>query len=110
MGQQAALAFARDGAVGLVLGDVDTQGLETTRQLVQKQSPSVEVVTMKLDVSNEESVQAFVDLAVAKFGRIDYAINAAGVATPMLKFVDSQGPALNRCIAVNTKGVSSAEI
>lgn len=106
MGQQAALAFAREGVTAMVLGDLNEKGLQETKNLVAKQSPSVEVVTTALNVTIGKSVGAFFDLAISKFGRIDYAVNAAGIATPMLQFVDPQKEALNRCMAVNTKGVS----
>lgn len=58
----------------------------------------------KVDVSEREQVQAFVDHAVATFGRIDVMINNAGVMPlaplELLAFDD-----WNQCIDVNVKGV-----
>jgi len=110
MGREIALAFAREGVASLVLGDVDEAGLSETKNLVGEQTPSVEVVTTRLDVSDEASVQAFIALAVSKFGRIDYAVNAAGVAPPMLTVMDPQKDDLYKCIAVNSKGVCSSRL
>jgi NAD(P)-dependent dehydrogenase (short-subunit alcohol dehydrogenase family) len=39
-------------------------------------------VAVKVDVSDEASVQSMVDATVKEFGRIDYSINSAGVRFP----------------------------
>lgn len=58
----------------------------------------------KMDVTERQQVQAFVDHAVGTFGRIDVMINNAGVMPlaplEMLRFDE-----WNRCIDVNIKGV-----
>lgn len=58
----------------------------------------------KVDVSQREQVQAFVDHAVATFGRIDVMINNAGIMPlaplELLNFDDWE-----QCIDVNIKGV-----
>lgn len=100
------MAFAREGAAGVVIGDVAEEGLAETKQLMADKWPMVEVVATRLDVTDEASVKAFVGLAVSQFGRIDYSVHAAGVAPPMLNVMDPQGDALQKCIAVNYKGVS----
>ncbi|KIX97750.1 uncharacterized protein Z520_06528 [Fonsecaea multimorphosa CBS 102226] len=105
MGREVALAFAREGARGLVIGDLAQEGLAETKKMVTEKWPAVEVVASSLDVSDEASVKAFVDLAVSKFGSIDYSVHAAGVAPQMLTVMDSQSDALQKCIAVNYKGV-----
>jgi len=105
MGRQTALSFAREGVSSLVLGDLSEPGLAETARMIAEQSPSVEVEITKLDVSDEASVQKFVDLAVSKFGRIDYAINAAGMAPPITTFYEAPASTVYKAVAVNTKGV-----
>ena len=60
----------------------------------------------KVDVSEREQVQAFVDHAVATFGRIDVMINNAGVM-PLAFYADHEAAAdaWDRCIDINIKGV-----
>ncbi|MEB1611105.1 NADP-dependent 3-hydroxy acid dehydrogenase YdfG [Xanthomonas campestris] len=65
---------------------------------------SDKATVFKVDVSEREQVQAFVDHAVATFGRIDVMINNAGIMPlaplELLDFDD-----WNQCIDVNIKGV-----
>lgn len=63
------------------------------------------VSTFGADVSNEDDVRAMVDAAVSRFGRIDGACNAAGVAQTgkMLHEISSQE--WDRCHGVNLRGV-----
>lgn len=48
----------------------------------------VDIVSSTVDISQEEQVQTFIDQAVEKLGRIDYAVNAAGAS--LLYQKDSQ--------------------
>lgn len=39
-----------------------------------------QTTTFEMNVTDDESVRAMVDFVVKEFGRLDYAINAAGVS------------------------------
>lgn len=45
----------------------------------------VGVQVVQVDVSNEESVKSMVETVVERWGRVDYAVNAAGMSTPQLR-------------------------
>lgn len=105
MGREVAIGFAKEGASAMVLGDINEAGLIATAEMIKSQSPSVMVVTMTLDVSSPENVQQFVDQLVTKFGRLDYAVNAAGIAPAPNELTDAPSNSLARSLNVNTKGV-----
>ncbi|EOA91542.1 uncharacterized protein SETTUDRAFT_162241, partial [Exserohilum turcica Et28A] len=69
-----ALAFADAGCRRLCLGDVNTKGLDKTRSLIQTCYRDADVQVVRVDISNEASVSAFVDHCVHHLGRIDYAV------------------------------------
>jgi NAD(P)-dependent dehydrogenase (short-subunit alcohol dehydrogenase family) len=75
IGRATALAFAQEGARIVVSGRRDEAGHALTREL---RSLGVEVEFIRADVRHEDEVRNLIDKAVARFGRIDVAINNAG--------------------------------
>ncbi|KRF22411.1 SDR family NAD(P)-dependent oxidoreductase [Phycicoccus sp. Soil802] len=102
IGRATAVAFARAGA-DLVLVDIDAEGLAESEQLVEKEGAAVLAVTT--DVTKAADVQAAVDRAVDRFGRIDVCFNNAGIEQPYGKIEDVSEEAWDRLVAVNLRGV-----
>ena len=75
-GRLAAQRFAEEGA-RLTLQDIAEGGLAETAELVKAKGG--EVVCLAGDVSQEAHAKALVDLAVATYGRLDIALNNAGI-------------------------------
>jgi NAD(P)-dependent dehydrogenase (short-subunit alcohol dehydrogenase family) len=75
IGRAAALNFARDGAHVVVSGRRDKEGQELAAEL---QGLGAEAIFVHTDVRNENEVRDLVDKAVARFGRLDAAVNCAG--------------------------------
>jgi NAD(P)-dependent dehydrogenase (short-subunit alcohol dehydrogenase family) len=67
------------GAAGatIVVGSRDAKRVKETEQSLAE--AGVTCLGVTLDVTSAESVQDFVDVALARFGRIDALVNAAGV-------------------------------
>ncbi|MHC4837001.1 MAG: SDR family oxidoreductase, partial [Planctomycetota bacterium] len=63
------------------------------------------VLTRHVDVSDAESVEAFAEAVVERFGRIDLWINNAGVLEPMGPLRDVEAVDLTRALDVNVVGV-----
>ena len=75
IGRATALAFARDGARIVVSGRRDEAGHALTQEL---RSLGVEAEFVRADVRHEDDVRNLVDKTVARFGRLDIAVNNAG--------------------------------
>lgn len=101
-GRLLAIGLANRGA-NLVLGDIDESGLaETVKQLNISDD---RVVTMKNDVSSEAECAAMVKAAVDTFGKLDSAVNNAGVAHDPAATHELTEAILDRQIDINVKGV-----
>ena len=75
IGRATALAFARQGARLVVSGRHDDAGAMLVHELHEL---GAEAEFVRADVRREADVQALVDGAVARFGRLDIAVNNAG--------------------------------
>lgn len=75
IGRETALAFARQGARLIVSGRRADAGIALESE-IRALGSDVEFVSA--DVRNEPEVAHLIDRAVARFGRIDVAVNAAG--------------------------------
>jgi NAD(P)-dependent dehydrogenase (short-subunit alcohol dehydrogenase family) len=76
IGRAAALAFAREGARLVCSGRNAAAGAALLAEL-REQGAQAEFVVA--DVGNEEQVRQLVDRTVARFGRLDVAVNSAGI-------------------------------
>lgn len=101
-GRLAAGAFADAGAL-LALCDLQQDALEDTLSLHGLDSERA--LTMRCDVSSAAEVEAFAAATVARFGRIDVAINNAGIGHDLKRLADLDEATFDRNIAVNLKGV-----
>ncbi len=101
IGLAAAQALASVGA-RLVLSDVD----EARGRKVEADFRALGLDTrfQACDVTRAASVEALVAFAVAEFGRIDCAVNNAGVETKHARIADHDDDEFDRAIAVNLKG------
>lgn len=75
IGRAAAIDFARQGARIVVSGRRDEMGQELAGEL---RALGVEAEYWRSDVRHDEDVRDLVDKTVARFGRLDVAVNAAG--------------------------------
>ncbi|GMG12352.1 unnamed protein product [Aspergillus oryzae] len=75
-----ALKFAEQGITSLALLDVNLAQLESTRDELRNTFPHVEIEIMQVDVTNEASVDEAIKKTVTRFGRIDIAVNSAGIS------------------------------
>lgn len=105
MGQKTSCLLAERGCTKLVLADIAQEGLAATKGLIEKATPNCQVVVQVTDVSNEDSVIQMVDQCVKSFGRLDFAINCAGVARGSVKTTDTTLKDFELLCNVNEKGV-----
>ena len=75
IGRAAAIAFAKKGAKVVVAGRRDDAGKALAKEL---RAFGSEAEFINADVRKEDEVRALVDQTVARFGRLDVAVNNAG--------------------------------
>ena len=75
IGRATAVAFARKGAKVMVSGRHDDKGQALAAEL---KALGAKAEFVNADVTKEDEVRNLVDKAVAKFGRLDVAVNNAG--------------------------------
>ena len=68
---------------GVAFADLNEEGAQDAAEESKKYATHAEYksLVIKVDVADEAAVQQMVDLAVKDFGRIDYAVNSAGVSS-----------------------------
>jgi NAD(P)-dependent dehydrogenase (short-subunit alcohol dehydrogenase family) len=77
IGRATAVAFAREGAHVVVSGRREPEGKAREAEL---HLLGAEATFIKADVRHDDEVRSLVDQTVARFGRIDAAVNNAGTA------------------------------
>src|SRR6202048_67524 len=75
IGRATAAAFAKNGASVVASGRREAEGKALEAEL---RSLGAEAAFIRSDVRNEDDVRNLIDQTVARFGRIDAAVNAAG--------------------------------
>ncbi len=75
IGRATALAFAHDGGRLVISGRRDAAGQQLVAELRQG---GVEAAFLRADVRQEGDVRRLVEQTVARFGRLDVAVNTAG--------------------------------
>ncbi|KAI7779335.1 hypothetical protein LA080_001006 [Diaporthe eres] len=81
IGRACCLAFAKEGARGLVVADINLEGAQETAAQAKAlaKDPGFRVDTVQVDICVEESVRTAVIHAAKYLGRIDYAVHSAGI-------------------------------
>jgi glucose 1-dehydrogenase len=103
MGEATARLFAAAGAQVLA-GDVKADVLEVTVERIRSEGGTAS--SFVADVSKAADVEAMVRTAVERYGRIDCAVNNAGVSPDNDPIADLSESEWDRVINVNLKGVA----
>lgn len=100
IGQAVAIRFAREGAKVALCGR-GKAALEETVALIR--DAGGEALAFETDVSNKAHVDRFVDGVIAEWGKVDIAVNNAGICevSPFLDITEEQW---DRHLAINLKG------
>ena len=93
-------AFAKEGAT-TILVDINKPEAQA-RKLMNE---GYQVIAYGCDVSNTQAVKEMVDWIVATYGRLDAALNNAGIQTPQRPMAEITDEEFDRTVAVDLKGV-----
>ena len=101
LGEAISLLFAKNGAT-VVLADLDVDGAERVFRQIEKAGGKGRVV--RTDVSKPDDAKALVDAAL-EFGRLDIAVNNAGIGGPTAPVGEYPIDGWDKIIAINLSGV-----
>ena len=102
IGRSSALAFAREGAK-VIVSDVDSEGGKETVRMIQAAGGTA--VFVKADVSKAAEVEELVKKGVETYGRLDCALNNAGIQGDIKQTAECSQENWDRIIAINLTGV-----
>ena len=102
LGRAAALQLAAQGA-RVAIADVQ---LDAARAVVDEiEASGGSAIAIPVNVRSDEEVEAGVQSTVAAFGRLDIAINAAGIGGPEVRTAEYAPDDWDRVIDINLTGV-----
>ena len=103
-GRATAMQFAREGATVLV-GDVKVESAQETVAMIEAEGGAA--MAEYIDVTDEESVQAFVLSAIERWDRVDVLHNNVGmsIAGGDANIEDIEADAFDRLVNVNLRGM-----
>ena len=102
IGRAAALLFAAEGA-RVVVNDISVEGGAETVRMIE--AARAEATFVEADVSDEAQVRALIDETVETYGRLDCALNNAGVEGETAPTAECSKEAWDRVIGLNLTGV-----
>jgi NAD(P)-dependent dehydrogenase (short-subunit alcohol dehydrogenase family) len=102
MGRAMALLFAQRGAT-VVIADVNEEGGAATAEQAKKAGG--QALFVRTDVSSENDIKSLIETTVTRFGRLDFAVNNAGMDGDVRPLAEQSTDTFNRVIAVNLLGV-----
>jgi NAD(P)-dependent dehydrogenase (short-subunit alcohol dehydrogenase family) len=102
IGRAAAVAFAKKGAKVVVAGRRDDAGKALVKEL---RSLGSDAEFINADVRKEEEVRALVDKTVARFGRLDVAVNNAGTEGKGGRITEQTAESYSATFDTNVLGV-----
>ena len=101
-GQLLAEALGKRGAK-LVISDINEAGIHKVADEIA--ATGTEILALKCDVSKSDECKAMVDAAMEHFGRVDIAVNNAGISHEFTSLHEIDEAMMDRQFAINVKGV-----
>lgn len=105
IGRAVSFAFVSHGVRRLALLDINLPALERVKSELEHSNPSLEVTAIQCDTSSTSSILEAHGAAISKLGRLDYAVNNAGIAGPQGGSEDVKTDDFRHTLEVNLTGV-----
>jgi NAD(P)-dependent dehydrogenase (short-subunit alcohol dehydrogenase family) len=102
IGQATAVGLIRHGVRKIAICDLSRQGMNDTIALMKDIEKNVEIEAIEMDVTKESAVSSGFRAIVDRFGRIDHAINNAGIVAPLEGSAGTSLEGWEKCFAVNS--------
>lgn len=101
IGRAIASGLARRGAAVAVL-DLDEEAAQQTAAAITAEGGRA--LAVPVDIADEDSVRSAVGRAAAEFGRLDLAVNNAGVSSSGRRLTEMTGPEWEKVLRTNLTG------
>ena len=105
IGKSVAKILASRGTTVIISGRREAEGAKAVNEIQAVAQGSATVHFIKNDVSQEDQVQQLFENAVTEFGRIDMAVNNAGIFNESASLGDSDSIAFKAMLDVNVLGL-----
>jgi NAD(P)-dependent dehydrogenase (short-subunit alcohol dehydrogenase family) len=102
IGRSSGLLFAREGARVVVAARRLDEGEQTVEMI---RAAGGEALFVRTDVAQAAAVNALVQTCVERYGRLDYAVNNAGIEGSFTPLIDYSEEDWDTVIDINLKGV-----
>jgi NAD(P)-dependent dehydrogenase (short-subunit alcohol dehydrogenase family) len=105
IGAATAELCAEEGAAIVVVADRDLDTATVTSEKINSHTATAVATAVALDVARREEVDAVVDRILREHGRLDCAVNAAGVSGPRARIGEYTDEQWRQVIEVNLDGL-----
>jgi NAD(P)-dependent dehydrogenase (short-subunit alcohol dehydrogenase family) len=102
IGKATALILARNGVKVVISGRREALGQQAVEEIRTQGGDAAFVAT---DVNDEASIRQMIDFAVSKYGRLDLAVNNAGIANETKAIGDSDPAKFQAMLQTNVMGL-----
>ncbi|MES2256984.1 MAG: glucose 1-dehydrogenase [Pseudomonadota bacterium] len=102
IGRACALMLAQAG-VRVVVSDLMEEGGAQTLELIRQAGG--EAIFVRTEITDAAQVESLVQATVTRYGRLDYAVNSAGIFGKIAPLVEQEADDFERVIGINLKGV-----
>ncbi len=102
LGLETAMAFAREGAL-IIASDISRSGVEAAVARIEAEGGRA--LAAVADISIADDVDAMFQMISVRFGRLDVAVNGAGIGGVPGSFTEASEEDFDRVLSINLKGV-----
>ncbi|KAJ5832067.1 hypothetical protein N7474_000378 [Penicillium riverlandense] len=104
IGAAVAKAFAAAGCERIAITDINGISIEETRAAISSAHPKTQLLAVTGNVADDKFAETFINKVVSKFGRVDYAVNCAGVLGRSLRSAETPVEEFDRINNINYRG------
>lgn len=105
IGRACALQFLADGVQNFALVDIASEPLKETSELLSARKPGVKVLTLIADLANEDEVNRVFSEIRSQLGRLDVAVNSAGIPGTYRRIEQLNSADLDKVLNVNLRAL-----
>lgn len=104
IGAATAKAFAAAGCERIAITDVNEDSLQQTAYAIRSTHPNIQLHIQAGNIADDHFADSFIEETVKSFGRVDYAVNCAGVIGKSLRSAETTLEEFDRVNTINYRG------